>query len=324
MQNKGMLIVAGCVVLLCLCLGVAGAAVFDVPGRVAELSRSLGGNAGISDPTLSPSTGAATRAPATPAGAPTPTRVVAAPTSPVVSTPTAQNPLANFLSKAKTANKYRIEFVWIFGSTEKGNYQEVTFFNMTGQVDGKNSYLSSKGGLLGMLGSDQNATIEFIQADGKSYVRGLSLFGMADPKQWYVTDDSMASTVRDFADPDEFMDYSGGAPGDFKKVRTEVLEDQSCEVWLYDFKGALVGGVGSLLSMAKDQGDLSVITVGQTSVWLCADGFIRKWMFELRGHDAKNPNEKGAIIMTARMWDYNNPAITVTAPPNAKPMPGSR
>jgi hypothetical protein len=55
---------------------------------------------------------------------------------------------------------------------------------------------------------------------------------------------------------------------------------------------------------------------------MCGDGFVHKWSFEFRGHDAKDANNKGALIMSAHLWDFNNPTISVTAPAGAKTMPG--
>jgi hypothetical protein len=193
---------------------------------------------------------------------------------------------------------------------------------MTGEVDGTKSRFVSKGGLMAMLGGDQNATVEFIEADGKSYVKGMAIIPGLDPKAWYITDDKMSSGFRDYAKPDEFKNFTGGKDTDFKKVRTESLDGQSCEVWLYDFKNIQNAAITSALAMGKDKNEFSVIDAGQSAVWLCSDGFVHKWNFELRGHDTKNPNEKGALIMGAHMWDFNNPTIVVTAPAGAKPMPG--
>lgn len=324
MQNKNIvLIAAGCVVVLCLCVVVAGAAVwmFDLPNQLTAFSQGLGGTVRTPSPVL-PLPTTVKPMPTSPVGGPTPIAAPPTPTRSMASTPSSGNPLTDFLNKTKTATKYRVEFTWVMGGMDKGKYQEQPFMNMQGYVDGKNAYFASKGSLLVMLGADPNATIEFIQADGKSYIKGLSLFGIADPKQWYITDDSMAASVRDFANPDEFRDYAGGKDSDFKKVRTELLDGLSCDVWAYDFKNASTT-FSALLGMAgKDQSDFSAIDVGQTAVWLCADGFVHQWIFELRAHDAKNPNEKGAMIMSAHMWDFNNPTIVVTAPPNAKPMLG--
>lgn len=325
MKNKtGLAIAAGCVVLLCLCVAATGIAFFvlDLPSKFTEISQGLGGEGGKPMPIAPSPTGVGTRLPAVPPSG-VPTKAAPPPTSGAPSNvPSSGNPFTDLLNKTKTATKYRIEFVWTFGGMEQGKYQEVQFFNMSGMVDGKNSYFTSKGGLMAMLGGDQNATVEFISADGKSYMKGVTMFGMTDPKQWYITDDQTSSSFRGYADPDEFKQLTGGKDSDFKKVRTESLDGQSCEVWMYDFRNTSGGAFTSLLTMSKDRGDFSVIDLGQTAVWLCGDGFAHRWMLEVRGHDTKNPNEKGALVMSAHMWDFNNPTIIVTAPAGAKPMPG--
>jgi hypothetical protein len=323
MNNKTVIaVLAGCLVVMCLCVVVSGVAWFmlDVPSKFTEISQSLGGEQGKPSPVIPFSSGAGTRVPPGVA-----TKASGSGAQPPVAPPSGSssgNPFTDFLNKTKTATKYRVEFAWTFGGTDQGKYQEISFFNMTGMVDGKNSYFTSKGSLMAMLGGDQNATVEFIEADGKSYMKGVTLFGMTDPKQWYISDDKMSSGFKDFAKPDEFKNYTGGKDSDFKKVRTESLDGQSCDVWLYDFKNVQNAAITSALAMSKDKGDFSAIDTGQSAVWLCGDGFVHQWTFEVRGHDAKNVNEKGALLMKAHMWDFNNPTIIVTAPANAKPMPG--
>ena len=317
MQNKTLVAIGvGCLVVLCLCVVVSAAAVFmlDIPGKFTEISQSLGGDQGTGSPIAPPPSGAGTRLPSPPPGVAT----KAAPTAPSSS----GNPFTDFLNKTKSANKYRLEFVWTFGGTDQGKYQETSFFNMSGEVDSGKSHFVSKGGLMAMLGGDQNTPLEFIEADGKSYVKGMSIIPGLDPKAWYITDDNMASGFKDFAKPDDFRNYAGGKDSDYKKVRTESLDGQSCDVWLYDFKNVQNASITAALAMSKDKGEFSAIDTGQVSTWMCGDGFVHKWSFEFRGHDAKDANNKGALIMSAHLWDFNNPTISVTAPAGAKTMPG--
>jgi len=317
MQNKTLVAIGvGCLVVLCLCVVVSAAAWFmlDVPGKFTEISQSLGANPGDNSTVpLPPSVG--TRLPPGVA-----TKAAPLPTQPGAAS--SGNPFSDFLNKTKSANKYRVEFTWTFGGTDQGKYQETSFFNMSGEVDGTKSHFVSKGGLMAMLGGDQNATLEFIEADGKSYVKGMSVIPGLDPKAWYISDDNMASGFKDFAKPDEFKNYAGGKDSDYKKVRTESLDGQSCDVWLYDFKNVQNAAITGALAMSKDKGEFSAIDTGQVSTWMCGDGFVHKWSFEFRGHDTKDANNKGALIMSAHMWDFNNPTISVTAPAGAKTMPG--
>jgi hypothetical protein len=325
MNSKTVIVIGvGCLVVLCLCMAVAAVGWFmlDVPGKFTEISQGLSREPGGIGGIVPPPTGAAGLPGPLPTGFASglPTKAAPVPTQP--SAVSSGNPFTDFLNKTKTANKYRVEFAWTFGSTDQGKYQEVSFFNMTGEVDSGKSHFVSKGGLMAMLGGDQNATIEFIEADGKSYMKGIALFGMTDPKQWYISDDKSTSSFKDFAKPDEFRNYAGGKDSDFKKVRTESLDGQSCDVWVYDFKNVQNPAITSALAMGKDKNEFSVIDTGQVSTWMCGDGFVHKWSFEFRGHDSKDPNNKGALIMSAHMWDFNNPTIVVTAPAGAKPMPG--
>jgi hypothetical protein len=229
------------------------------------------------------------------------------------------------LGKAKTATKYRIQFAWLFGETKSGKYQETPFIDMTGEVDGANSHFTSKGGLLAIFAGDGSGTVEIITAAGKTYMRGVNMFGLTDPKVWYITDSSATSGFSDFAKPDEYKDFvSGAKESDFRKVRTESLDGQSCDVYLYDMKSAQNAAIVGMLGTSKDKNAFSAIDKAEISIWLCGDGFVHKYVLDYQGHDANNPNEKGALKINAHMWDFNNPTITIQAPKDAKPLPGTR
>ncbi len=321
-MNKTLLaVLGGCAVVLLICC-IAGAVVMVVFGSDVQrqINQALGQASELADTTVVPP-------PLQPGGKVTPpvpgivpTQV--APTKASPSGSTSGNPFADALGKAKSAGKYRIEFAWIFGSTDQGKYQETPFLNMAGEVDGQNAHLTSKGGLLAMFAGDQNATVELIEAGGKTYMKGVTLFGMADPKVWYITDDSSTSSFKDMGKPDEFKDFTGGKDSDFKKVRSESLDGQSCDVWYYDYKSLQNAAIIGLLGSAKDKNEFGAIDKAEMSIWLCADGYVHKWLLDYAGHDTKNVNDKGALKITGHFWDFNNPTIKVEAPKDAKPMPG--
>jgi hypothetical protein len=248
-----------------------------------------------------------------------PTKAAAA-TSP--STSGSGDPFANALSKAKSATKYRVQFSWVFGGMENGKYAEQTFIDFTGEVDGNKSHMTSKGGLLAMLAQDANTPLEIIDADNKTYMKGVSMFGMTDPKSWYITDDSSTSSFADFAKPDEFSSWTSGTkPGDIKKVRSESLDGQACDVYLYDMKSQQNSALTGLLGLSQDKNDFSAVDKGESSFWLCADGFVHKFVLDYQGHDSKDATQKGALKMTWHASDFNNSTISVQAPKDAKPMP---
>lgn len=299
-MNKTLLaVLGGCAALLLVCcvVSVVAVAVLDVPGQLRQLGIQL---QGASDQT----------------GVPLPP----APNAPSGST--SGNPFAGAATKAKNATKYRVEFTWTFGSTDSGKYVESPFLNMAGEVDGQNAHLTSKGGLLAMLAADQNATVELIEAGGKTYMKGVTFFGMADPMTWYIADEQSASSFKDFAKPDDYQNYLGGKDSDFKKVRSESLDGQSCDVWFYDYKAVQNSAIIGMLGSAKDKNEFGAIDKADMSVWLCGDGYVHKWLLDYAGHDTKDANNKGALRINAHTWDYNNPTISVTPPKDAKPMPG--
>lgn len=275
-------------------------------------------------PTLAPA-GATKAAPSlVPATQPPPTQAsILQPTPGKVGGSASGNPLTDAFAKSQSASKYRIQLSWIFGQTENGKYQETPFFDLTGEVDGSKFHMTSKGGLLAMLAKDANTPIEMIEADGKTYMKGVSMFGLTDPKLWYVSSDSSTSGFADVAKPGTFNDFTSGAkPGDIKKVRTESFDSQSCDVYLYDMKSVQNSELLGMLGAAQDKTDFSVVDKADSSFWLCGDGYVHKFVLDYQGHDAKDATQKGAMKMNWHAWDFNNAAISVTVPKDAKPMPG--
>lgn len=257
-----------------------------------------------------------------PAQAPAATQVV--PTRPPSGQPSTGNPFADAQNKAKGAQKFRVEFAMLFGSTQNGKYSEEAFVDFTGEVDGKNSHFVSKGGIFALFSGGSSTPLEIIEADGKSYMKGISLFGTTDPKVWYIQKDtSSTSGFQDFTKPDYYSGFTGsGKSSDFRKVRSESLDGQSCDVYLYDLKSAQNAAIVGLLGSSQSKSEFASIDKAEINVWLCGDGFVHKYTLEYAGHDQKNPTDKGAMKINSHTWDFNNAAIKVTAPQGAKPMPG--
>jgi hypothetical protein len=227
------------------------------------------------------------------------------------------NPFADALGKAKTATKFRVEFSWIFGGMDKGKYQETPFIDFSGEVDGQNSHMTSKGGLVAMLAKDANTPVEIIEAGGTTYMKGTII--APDPKLWYITDDSTTSSFADFATVDAYKDWMGGVQsGDIKKARSEKLDNQNCDVYVYDMKSLQNTALSGFLGFAGDKNAFSVIDKGETDFWLCGDGFVHKFLLDYEGHNSKDATQKAALKMNWHAWDFNNAAIAVTAPKDAK------
>jgi len=322
MNNKNVLwIVGGCVGLLLICC-VASAVVFVVAGN--EIQKQISALTGMGEELEIPTAMPVVPTPALKSTSVVPTKAASSSaTSSVASSsaPAGTNPFASALSKAKSATKYRMQFAMLVGSTTNGKFAEEALFDFTGEVDGTNTHLSSKGGLLAILSGDPNSPVELITAGGKTYMKGIKMFGLTDPKVWYVTsNNSTAGGLEDFAKPDTFKDYVNDAAS-FKKVGTEVVDGQPCDIWA----GTLSGFDPSMLSTlggGKDTGDLGVVDRSETRFWLCTDGYVHKFAVEVEGHNAKTPTEKGSFKMNGHMWDFNNATIKVTPPADAKPLPG--
>ncbi len=251
-----------------------------------------------------------------------PTKPPSSGTQPAASKTTATssgNPFADALGKAKTATKFRVEFSWIIGGTDKGKYQETAFIDFNGEVDGQNSHMTSKGGLLAMLAKDANTPVEITEAGGTTYMKGVTMFGQADPKLWYITDDSTSSSFSDFATVDVYKDWlSGVQSGEIKKARSEKLDNQNCDVYVYDMKSLQNAALSGFLGLAGDKSAFSVVDKGEVDFWLCGDGFVHQFLLDYQGHNSKDATQKAALKMNWHAWDFNNAAISVTAPKDAK------
>lgn len=320
-MNKKLVVLGGCAGLLVICC-IASVFLWFVVDLPGQITRVLGETVQSLEPTLvaPPPIGAKTT-PLVPGTIPT---QVAPPKASSSAAPSGGNPFADALGKAKSATKYRMQFAMIIGGTTSGKYAEETLFDMTGEVDGKNTRFSSKGGFLALLSGDPNGTVEFLTADNKTYMRGVKMFGLTDPKLWYVTtDNSTSSGMGDFAKPDAFKDFIDN-PTSFKKVGNESVDGQACDIW----SGALAGfdatSMLGIFGAGKDAGDIGVVDKSETRIWLCGDGYVHKFSTEFQGHNAKTPTEKGAFKMNGHMWDFNNITIKVTPPTDAKPLPGAK
>lgn len=321
MRSKWLVPLAGCALLLA-CVVLAACALLLVSSDVSGLASRFLPQKEVTDVQA---TLEAVATSAVPPNAPSsatqaaPTKAAAA-TAP--STSGSGDPFAGAVTKAKSASKYRVQFSWVFGGMNNGKYAEQTFIDFTGEVDGTKSHMMSKGGLLAMLAQDANTPVEIIDADNKTYMKGVSMFGMTDPKSWYITDDSSTSSFADFAKPDEFSSWTSGAkPGDLKKVRSESLDGQSCDVYLYDMKSLQNSALTGLLGLSQDKNDFSAVDKGESNFWLCADGLVHKFVLDYEGHDSKDATQKAALKMTWHAWDFNNAGISIQAPKDAKPMP---
>lgn len=327
-MNKNLVwILGGCAVLLLVCCVVSGVVVVMFGNEVQrQISAITGMGDGLEVPSGLPPVPVGGITPVVPGVAPTaiaPSKTSSSSAASSVA-PTGGNPFADALKKANSAAKYRMEFAMIVGGTTNGKYAEETLFNMSGEVDGKNMRMSSKGGFLALLSGDPNGTVEFLTADNKTYMRGVKMFGLTDPKVWYVTNDnSTSSGMGDFAKPDTFNDFVDN-PASFKKVGNESVDGQACDIWVGNISGFDAASMTGIFGAGKDTGDLSVVDKSETRVWLCNDGYVHKFALDYQGHNAKTPTEKGAFKINGHMWDYNNATIKVTPPADAKPMPGTK
>ncbi|MBI4758876.1 MAG: hypothetical protein HY783_07755 [Chloroflexi bacterium] len=219
------------------------------------------------------------------------------------------------LNKAKTATKYRMAMSFVIGATEGGQFKEQPFIVMEGIVVDKDSHQTFTGGLLNdLLGG---AKIEMIQVGDKSYMKGMQMFGMTDPNKWYIMSDTSQSKPP--VEPDDMFNMAGQDLKGSKQVGTETLDGQACQVWAWDMKS--IAALTGFLVAPEAKGEFSALDKAEVKSWLCADGYVHQVAMEIAGHDAKNPAEKGSMKIKTRMWDFNNPTLSVKAPEGAVPLP---
>ena len=317
-MNKNLpLIIGGCGLLLVVCclmtvavVVVAGGSIQD---QIAGIFNQTQGQLTQGDDTTVPS-----ELPTLPA-----TGVKPAPTK---SASGSGNPFLDALTKAKSANKYRVDFSMAFGGVQNGTYKETPFVAFTGEIDGTNSHITSNGGLLSsMMTGSETGKVEVIDAGGTEYMKGASsLMGVIklDPNTWYIATDKTASSFADFAKPDEFSSWTGSSNlSDFQKVRSESVDGQGCDVYLYDMKSLKNAALTGLLGSSQSKNDFDSIDRADVNLWLCGDGYVHKYILDYEGHSSKDATQKGALKMNWHVWDVNSPAINIQAPAGAKPMP---
>jgi len=315
-SNRTLLyVLGGCAVIFFLCaiclvatLVLAGPQVQQV---FSQVQNGLGSQA-ASDPRLPAPTTAPNASPIAPSSGPTRT---AAPST------GDGNFLTDSLNKAKTAQKFRFEVSWVVGSTKNNKYVEDSLLDMSGELDGKNEHVTMKGASFSAIAG--GGALETISADDKSYLKGFALPGFGDKNTWYIVKDtSMTGSFTGFAEADYWKNFGSDKISDYRKVRSEIVDAQPCDVYLYDAKNLQNAGTVGLFGSGADKSAFSALDKAETNIWLCADGFVHKFSYEVQAHNEKNPTDKSGIRFAGHFYDFNNPTIKVTAPAGAKPMPG--
>ena len=325
-NNRVPLIIGGCVVLLlCCCLAVAGIVLMN-KDQFTQLFSQINGISVQTSEQPQPTDLGVPPLPGVNGSTPsTSGKATVVPTKPS-SASTSGNPFVDALTKAKAANKYRVEFSMAFGGTQNGTYKETPFVAFSGEIDGTNSHIISNGGLIStMMTGSETGKIEITDVGGTEYMKGASsLMGVIklDPNTWYIATDKTASSFTDFAKPDEFSSWTGSTnSSDFKKTRSESLDGQNCDVYLYDMKSVKSAALVGLLGSAQDKSGFDSIDRADINLWVCGDGYVHKYILDYEGHNSKTVTDKAALKMNWHVWDVNNPSINIQAPSGAKPMP---
>lgn len=272
-----------------------------------------------------------------PTSAPQPTSAPKPTTAPATQPPAAAGssaggPLQNALSKAKTANSYRVnmsitgkgQFAGDLNATPVAGAEDkpITLIQMQGEVNGKDAHFSLQGMLTSFLGIEPDKTFEVMSYDGKSYLKGpVPLLGAIEDK-WYQAPSEASSIAQPPLTPNSFLESFGEAgidPSAFKEAGTETLDGQSCQVFAGD-KDAVVQAFNKLGgATGATQEDLSSIDSAEFKFWVCGGGYLHQVRMALEGHDKNKPDQKGSFEVLMKITDFNT-NITITPPADAVPL----
>jgi hypothetical protein len=221
--------------------------------------------------------------------------------------------LRDALNRTKSATTYRMSLDFEIGTTENGTLKQQTFLKFDGEQHGDASQVTYSGGIFNdMLGGGER--IEIISLDGRSYLKGSSLFGTADPAKWYVLADSAISKPP--FDLNALLLQTGDDLEGARIISTTTLDGQSCETWQLDFKN----GAGALIEIAgtdETRANFNTLDRADARFTRCADNLLHQLTWDVQAHNSQNANAKGNVLASIHLFDFDASNITIAAPPDA-------
>lgn len=216
------------------------------------------------------------------------------------------------IERTKAAKTYRIAFDFEMGSETNGQKQRQPFIVFDGDVKGDTNHLTYHGGeFTDMLGG--GTEVEMISIDSKTYLKGSTFFGSAEPNRWYYLPDNITQPPFSVAD---ILQLTGGDLGQARQTGTLTVDGQACGRWQADFASHATGLV-DLTNPPDDKTDFNQIDSATAQFSACADGLVHEMQWNVVSHDASNPTDKASIAVTVHLHDFNAPNIVITAPQGA-------
>ncbi len=217
------------------------------------------------------------------------------------------------LNHTKDTPLYRMSLDFKTGATVNNQFKEQTFLKFDGELNGAANHVIYSGGIFNeMLGGGER--IEIITLDGKTYLKGSSLFGTADPNKWYFLVDSAISKPP--FDLNDMLLQTGDDADKGKVIGNESVDGQACETWLTDFTNE-AGALIDIVSTDDTRNDFNTLDSAEARFVRCPDNFVHKLTWSVQAHDSQNANQKGSVSVTIHLFDFNANNIKIAAPTDA-------
>ena len=221
--------------------------------------------------------------------------------------------LAPAIERTRTASTYRIGFDFELGSEVNGQAQTQPFIVFEGDVKGDANHLVYNGGAFTeMLGG--GSRIEMISVDKRTYLKGSTFFGAAEPDRWYYLPDS--GITRPPFSVNDILQLTGGDLSQARQTGIITVDGQSCVTWLADFKGK-ASGLVDLTASAENKAEFNQIDSAEAHFSACADGLVHEMQWNVVSHNAASPADKASISVSVHLRDFNSANIVIRPPPNA-------
>ena len=220
--------------------------------------------------------------------------------------------LAAAIERTRAMKTYRIAFDFEMGSETNGQKQTQPFIVFDGDVKGDANHLTYHGGeFTDMLGG--GTAVEMISIGGRTYLKGSTFFGSAEPNRWYYLPDNI--TQPPFS-VDDILRLTGGDLSPARQTGTLTVDGLACGRWQADFAGHATGLV-DLTNPADNKTDFNQIDTASAQFSACADGLVHEMQWNVVSHNATNPADKASIAVTVHLRDFNAPSIVIAAPQGA-------
>jgi hypothetical protein len=225
----------------------------------------------------------------------------------------ASRSLAQAIERTRVATTYRIGFDFELGSDANGQTHSQPFIVFDGDIKGDASHLSYNGGAFTeMIGG--GSRVEMTSVDNRTYLKGSTMFGSAEPDRWYYLPDS--GITRPPFNVSDILELTGGDVSKARAIGSVTVDGQACLTWQADFRNN-ASGLVDLTTTAENKNEFNQIDLAEARFNECADGFVHDMQWNVVSHGPASPAEKASISIMVHLRDFNAADIVVTAPQNA-------